>query len=120
MEVTGCVRFLASLSGVDGLIWLDSNLCLRGFGVEITVDDDPKKLEFAENSQATKTRKLDLSYFGMRHRSMMRYCGANPESIGFVVSQDGDVRAVSAVDDRVLVWDNVRIQSILTPKRASS
>jgi len=35
-ELTGSVRFLASLSRVDGLIWLDSQLRLKAFGVEIT------------------------------------------------------------------------------------
>jgi hypothetical protein len=43
---------------------------------------------------------------------MLRYCARNPNSVGLVVSQDGDVRAITFVDDGVVLWDNVRIQSI--------
>ena len=111
-ELTGCVRFLGSLSRVDGLILLDSQLRLKAFGVEITVKHEPKKVAIAQNSQATKTKSLDLNDYGTRHRSMLRYCAANPASVGFVVSQDGDVRAITHADNRVVLWDNVRIQSI--------
>ena len=111
-EVTGCIRFLTSLSRVDGLIWLDGDLCLHGFGVEITARRDPKSLLLALDSQGRNTRKLRLNHYGMRHRSMMRHCAAHPESLGFVVSQDGDIRAITSVDDSVVVWENVRIQSI--------
>jgi hypothetical protein len=99
-EITGCIRFLTSLSRVDGLIWVDSGLRLKGFGVEITSRADPALAFLAQNSQATKTKKLDLNHFGTRHRSMLRYCTANPNSVGFVVSQDGDVRAISQFNNR--------------------
>lgn len=111
-ELTGCVRFLTSLSRVDGLIWLDYRLRLKAFGVEITVRDDPDRVVLAENSRATKTKKLNLNQYGTRHRSMLRYCAANPNSVGFVVSQDGDVRAITHSGNRVVLWDNVRIQSL--------
>jgi hypothetical protein len=111
-ELTGCVRFLASLSRVDGLIWLDSQLHLKAFGVEITGGDDPGQVFLALNSHATKTKELNLNQYGTRHRSMLRYCAAHPNSVGFVVSQDGDVRAITRSGDRVFLWDNVRIQSL--------
>jgi hypothetical protein len=111
-EITGCVRFLASLSRVDGLIWLDPSLRLQAFGVEITVREEPTHALLAQDSRAKKTKQLDLNHFGTRHRSMLRYCAANPNSVGFVVSQDGDVRAITRVDNRVLLWENVRIQSL--------
>ena len=111
-ELTGCVRFLASLSRVDGLIWLDSQLRLKAFGVEITVQKEPKNAVMAQNSQSTKRKTLNLNDYGTRHRSMLRYCASNPNAIGFVVSQDGDVRAITNVRNRVVLWDNVRIQSI--------
>ena len=47
---------------------------------------------------------------------MLRYCATNPKSIGFVVSQDGDVLAVTESHNRVLLWDNVRIQSLLNAR----
>jgi hypothetical protein len=118
-ELTGCIRFLTSLSRVDGLLWLDSNLSLRAFGVEITIKDDPPKVFKAENSEGTKRSELNPSEFGMRHRSMIRYCNSNPDAVGFVISQDGDVRAVTKVDDAVMLWDRLRIQSIRMPVSTS-
>ncbi len=76
-EITGCIRFLASLARVDGLIWLDSSLRLKGFGVEITIREDPAHAFMALNSNATKTSKLDLNHYGTRHRSMLRYCATD-------------------------------------------
>jgi hypothetical protein len=119
-ELTGCVRFLASLSRVDGLIWLDFNLHLGVFGVEIIVREDPSKAVVARNPLGTKVRKLNLNHYGTRHRSMLRYCAANPDSVGFVVSQDGDVRAITHSNGRVVLWENVRIQSILNARTLRS
>ena len=115
-EITGCIRFLASLARVDGLIWLDSRLHLKGFGVEITVREDPARAFLALNSKATKTSKLDLNYFGTRHRSILRYCAADSNSVGFIVSQDGDVRAAAQSKNKVLLWDNIRVQSLVNAR----
>jgi DNA integrity scanning protein DisA with diadenylate cyclase activity len=119
-ELTGCVRFLASLSRVDGLIWLDSQLHLKAFGVEITVREDPAQMFMAHNSKATKRNKLNLNHYGTRHRSMFRYCAANRNSVGFVVSQDGNVRAVTRSGKHVFLWDNVRIQSLRNARTLTS
>ena len=75
-ELKACASFLAPLSRVDGLIWLNSSLQLRGFGVEITVRSDPDHVFLAQNTSGTKTNKLDLNEYGTRHRSMLRYCDA--------------------------------------------
>lgn len=115
-ELRGCIRFMVSLSRVDGLVWVDSDLSLHGFGVEITTKKDPRAVYRAHNTMGTNLTRLDLNHFGMRHRSMMRYCEALPSSIGFVISQDGDVRAIANIDGRILLWDDVRIQSILIPR----
>jgi hypothetical protein len=36
-ELKGCIRFLTSLSRVDGLLWLNTDLSLQAFGVEIAL-----------------------------------------------------------------------------------
>lgn len=109
-EITGCIRFLASLARVDGLIWFDSRLCLKAFGTEITVREDPTIPVLASSPQGSRTTKLDLNHYGTRHRSMLRYCSANPDSVGFIVSQDGDVRAAAQHAGKTILWDNVQIK----------
>jgi len=41
---------------------------------------------------------------------MLRYCAANPNSIGFIISQDGDVRAAAQVNQKAILWDNIQIK----------
>jgi hypothetical protein len=96
--------------------WMKHDLSLQGFGVEITSEKEPEAVFRGLNSAGTKIRQIDMNHFGTRHRSMMRYCAANPDSIGFVISQDGDVRTITNVDDKVFLWDDVRLQSILNAK----
>jgi hypothetical protein len=48
----------------------------------------------------------------------MRYCDKVPGSIGFVISQDGDVRAITKVDERLVVFDNLRLQAHAFPKES--
>jgi hypothetical protein len=41
---------------------------------------------------------------------MVRQCWKDPRSVGFVVSQDGDVRAVTRHDGKIVVWESIRLQ----------
>jgi hypothetical protein len=115
-ELKGCIRFLTSLSRVDGLLWIDPNLELKAFGVEIAEQQDPTEVSIAHHTDGCETTKITISRYGMRHRSMVRYCGFNPNAVGFVVSQDGGLKAITKIDDSVVIWDKVRIHSLLTPR----
>lgn len=111
-ELDGAIWFVSLLTRVDGLVLLTPRLDVRGFGVEITYSDEPATIFLAGNRGATKTqlKELDYNHFGTRHRSMMRYCAKVPGSVGFVVSQDGDVRAMTQVRGAVVVWENIKLQ----------
>jgi hypothetical protein len=108
--MTGAVRFIGAMSGEDGLIALVGGLDVRGFGVEITTRKDPPRVLSALDAEGTETEPLDFSAFGTRHRSMMRYCFAHAGSVGFVISQDGDVRVMARVGDDLLLWANVSLE----------
>ncbi len=108
----GCVRYIASLSRVDGFVLLDQSLVVHGFGVEARADTDLCEIFIAGDAQASShlLRTAPLSQFGTRHRAMMRYCDANPGSLGFVISQDGDIRATMQHNGRLLLWENINVQ----------
>jgi len=110
----GCATFVAGLSRIDGLVLATGNLAIQAFGVEITTREEPPRVHLATTAtaQPASLRSFAIDSLGTRHRSMMRYCWAYPGSVGFVVSQDGDVRAVLRDGRRLLVWDNVRIQRL--------
>jgi hypothetical protein len=111
-ELDGTLWFVSLLSRVDGLILMRPDLSVVGFGVEITCSDEPSNLFLAQDPEAREARLRPLNYqhFGTRHRSMLRYCGKHPGSVGFVISQDGEVRAMTKVGNRLVVWENLKLQ----------
>ncbi len=110
-EVTGCIRFIASLSRIDGLVVMDRELAVRGYGGIIQVKQEPPGVWVAGDAAGTlkSLRRINPGHFGTRHQSMMRICYHHPQSIGFVISQDGDIRAMTRVGNKLLVWEDVKL-----------
>lgn len=75
------------------------------------VSKDNVMLARAPNSNSGMD-SFDFEQLGTRHRSMMKYYYNHPKSIGFVVSQDGDVRAMKRVGINLLVWEKVKILKV--------
>jgi hypothetical protein len=111
-EVLGAIRFIASLSCVDGFVLLDRRMIVHGFGVEVRTDTLLSDIYIARDSHARSNllRKSELTQYGTRHRAMMRYCFDKPGSLGLVVSQDGDIRAMTRIDDMLVLWENIDVQ----------
>ena len=65
-ETLGCVRFIASLSRVDGFVLLDRSLVVHGFGVETRSDCDPRDIYIAADAKATPRllRQAALGQYG--------------------------------------------------------
>lgn len=112
-ELDGTIWFISLLSRVDGLILMTPNLEVKGFGVEIKYSEPPPTVYYAENRGGTEKGLVEANYnhYGTRHRSMMRYCNQVPNSIGFVISQDGDVRIISKISGKLIIWDNIKLQN---------
>ena len=92
---------------------MNTDLEVHGFGCEITASGDADCIVYrADHAQPTKgkTRRLDMTRFGTRHRSMVRYCSQDESAVGFVISNDGPVRAISRSGKRVYFWDNVELR----------
>lgn len=111
-EVNSAVWFISLLTRIDGLVLLDTDTRVRGFGVEITAGDPPARVCRARNRTGTRLSEIDYNHYGTRHRSMMRLCAAIAASVGFVISQDGAVRAMTAGDDCVIVWEDLLVQRL--------
>jgi hypothetical protein len=120
-EIDGVIWFTALLTRVDGLVLMDRNLGVHGYGVEITTSEEPANLFIAGDRLATpaKLRPASYNHYGTRHRSMMRFCYQNPGSVGFVISQDGEVRVLTKVGDALVMWENIKLKyySYVTKKK---
>ncbi|MEX0979157.1 MAG: putative sensor domain DACNV-containing protein [Pirellulales bacterium] len=116
-EVLGSVRFIASLSCVDGFVLLDQKMVVHGFGVEVRTDNLLSDIHVARDSHANPKlmRHGELTQYGTRHRAMMRYCYDKPGALGFVVSQDGYIRAMTRIADMLVLWENVDVQLAYRP-----
>ncbi len=116
-EVLGAVRFIASLSCVDGFVLVDRRMVVHGFGVEVRTDNLLSDIFVARDSHADPKllRQSELTQYGTRHRAMMRYCYDKPGALGFVVSQDGDIRAMTRIADSLVLWENIDVQLAYRP-----
>jgi len=110
-SLTGAVHFISSLACVDGLVQMKPDLTVTGYGVEIRTAKEVERVRVSLSPEVNirRSRIVDANNFGTRHRSMVRYCFAHPASLGFVVSQDGDIRAVMRVRKEVVMWDNLKV-----------
>lgn len=113
---TGAVRLVSSLAGIDGCVVISPDLAVSGFGAMIKSEysKDDALLALSADMQGAESIKCDR--YGMRHRSMLAYCNEHPGAVGFVVLQDGDVRVITCIDKRCVIFTNVKIHDLQLPK----
>ncbi|MCU0874515.1 MAG: hypothetical protein MUE50_19440 [Pirellulaceae bacterium] len=121
-EVLGCLRFIASLSCVDGVVLLDKSLSVHGFGVELRTDSNLGEVFMAGDADAkpARLRRVEITQFGTRHRAIMRYCFEHHGSLGFAISQDGGIQAVMRIGDQLVVWENIDVALALNAEDFSA
>jgi len=111
LELTGAVRLVTSLAAVDGLVLLGPTLTVIGFGVKIKSESKLGKVydgpDFTRRGKRAKI--VDLSSFGTRHASMLRYCRADNHALGLIVSQDGHVRLIMSAGRYLTLWNNIQL-----------
>ena len=98
-------RFIASLTAVDGAVVLTDSLRIIGFGAEVTASfSGGDKVHVAHTAEATKTRVVRFAEYGTRHRSAFRFVASMEPSVGFIMSQDGGVKAVKQIGSKLVMW----------------
>ncbi|WP_233524534.1 hypothetical protein [Mucilaginibacter conchicola] len=118
-EIKGCISYLSSQTCVDGVLSFSPDMVSRGFGGVLKVRKLPRKIFVSPTATAT-TKSLvptDPKHFGTRHRSMIAYCWSHPGSLGLVVSQDGDIRAFYRMDDKLIMWENIKTQQFIKSRK---
>lgn len=110
-EIRGAIRYVSSLSCVDGLIVLNKQFEVKGFGAVIRFKPIPEKVYVSKTINVSDSKLIPMSpdHYGTRHRSMFSYCWNNENCVGFVVSQDGDIRAIKKVKNKIIIWENIKV-----------
>jgi hypothetical protein len=103
-------RFIASLTAVDGAVVLTDTLRIIGFGAEVTASfSGGDKVNIAHTAGASETKEVRFAQYGTRHRSAFRFVASMEPSVGFIMSQDGGVKAVRQVKSKLVMWPYFQI-----------
>ena len=90
------LRVIAQLSAVDGAIIISPEFRILGFGASIQSKSEPK-LKIISLKQNEPLHDEPFAFLhGNRHSSAARFAMEVPESIVFVVSQDGEISLMMA------------------------
>jgi hypothetical protein len=99
-------HLIAALAAVDGAVVITKRFEILGFRAEISGELPTIKAVFrALDLEGGRVAEESTDSIGTRHRSAYRLCGALPEAVATVISQDGGVRFVMRKDDSVVYWD---------------
>lgn len=102
------VKFITSVSGVDGAVVMTDRFRLLGFGGEVIAPSfSLSKIKLAGKQK----QHLPIEMYGTRHRSAFRFCFSYEDSVAFIVSQDGGIKAVKQVGAELLLWTDINIDS---------
>ncbi|MGO9107866.1 MAG: putative sensor domain DACNV-containing protein [Thermoguttaceae bacterium] len=95
------------LSTTDGCVVMDRGMNVLGFGGTINAKCEDTGRCF--NLTRGEEQQVDevLQPLGHRHRSAFNLCKKVPNSIAFVISQDGDLRVFSSDSERVYFADHL-------------
>jgi len=103
--------FVATLSGVDGVVILTKRLRVIGFGGEITaISPSLTEVRVASDKEGSSGVSRPITSFGTRHRSAFRFCSSFEDAIGLVVSQDGQVRGIKRVGPELVMWNDLNLR----------
>lgn len=108
-EIEECLadiaRSIACLSTIDGAVIMDDSFHVIGFGAEVIAHSPSLKEFFIHGAEPRQIVPIDN--FGTRHRSAFRFCSSFDDSIAFIVSQDGGVKATKRVLDKLYLWPDI-------------
>ena len=103
-EIQDIAKSIASLTSVDGATVITTGFKVLGFGGEITAASPTlTSVTTASNEKHT----IPIDSFGTRHRSAFRFCSSFEDSVAFIVSSDGGVKAVKRHGPHLLFWPDI-------------
>lgn len=99
------IEFFAQLSCIDGALILTNELRLLSFGSTLNAKPWSGNVVIGPDGFNDGGKRFDASKHGTKHNSAVNFVGAYPDSIAFVISQDGPVRGFICKDEKtILCW----------------
>jgi hypothetical protein len=95
---------VAQLSCVDGALIIDEHLRPLRFATHLAAPKWTGEVFEGTHQNVVPTQTIELTRFGTRHNSAIGFVGHCPSTIGFIISEDGPVRAILHVGGAVWLW----------------
>jgi len=103
-------ELMADLMAVDGALVISQELEMIGFGVEIHAPLVATDYVYrALDVDAKQLQAVPINSGGTRHRAAYRLCAADARCLVIVVSQDGAIKLVRQLNDKVVFWDQLAL-----------
>ena len=116
-EITDAIDFISSLSEIDGAVVFSDRMRLLGFGAEVVVRTPiPEKIIVAHDNSGIVGDYISIDSYGTRHRSAFRFCYSYGNSVSFVISKDGSLRAVKKRGKDLVLWQDLGLFHDMTEK----
>ncbi|MYD45821.1 MAG: hypothetical protein F4W92_05660 [Gammaproteobacteria bacterium] len=103
-ELQDIAKCMAALTNVDGAVVMTTRFNVLGFSGEIK-DVSPTLCNVVDALRPR--REIPIETFGTRHRSAFRFCSNLEDSVAFIVSADGGVKAAKREGRDVLLWPDI-------------
>ncbi len=103
--VGDAAQAVAALTSVDGAVVMTDRFHIVGFGAEVIATS----LSLKEIAILVEPKHfhVPIESYGTRHRAAFRFCSSFEDSVIFVVSRDGGVKAVKRVGSDVILWPDI-------------
>lgn len=100
------IQRTAQYSAIDGALLLTSSLNIISFGTKLKAPPWPKGVETGPNGFGQiEQAPFNSNSYGTRHKSAIDFIGACRGCIGFVISQDGQIRGfANPKGNSILYW----------------
>ena len=103
-EIQDIAKSIASLASVDGAVVITTRFKVLGFGGEIVAASPTLD---SVTVASDKKERIAIELFGTRHRSAFRFCSSFEDSLAFIVSSDGGVKAAKRHGRELLFWPDI-------------
>ena len=103
-ELQDIAKSIASLTRVDGAVVISTQFRVLGFGGEILTNASSLSHVIHESENQ---KLIPIEDFGTRHRSAFRFCFNLEDSVAFIASSDGGVKAAKREGDNLLYWSDI-------------
>ena len=108
------LRVLSQLAAVDGALLISGSFRILSFGVTLKAPRWKGRVYEGPDGYNGGETVFEHQMLGTRHNSMIDFIGKCPESIGFVISQDGPIRGLVRKNMKTMYcWPDCRVSMFI-------